>query len=968
MSREKRSRRGQALNSPGLNSTLPRRVAALLAGLLLLGLGSASARTIRIIQADRLELNKVDGQEIVVISGERVELHVDDDVVIATRVEFNRSRRTLTLIGRGRYDAVNAQGGVQQLVGSDLVVNLGNQAVTGQDVILSDTDLEIRGEAVERVPGRLTASGSYFTPCAKCGRTPNDYAFRAKRLILYPGDRLIGYEATLLLADVPVLYLPLVALPLNDPSRQPRLSYTNDFYDGRTFKADLPFAFSSNVLGTTYLRYYQNRSPSFGGGGAFTIYTPARWIDRIDAYGLAEPNSVNAEGTFTSGYAIDATLSAKGHFEVENSAPGGLTYSISLERRAIGLQDTDTNKGVTNINAQADVTLTNVRNVGNVKLSATIVDRRGLKPTDNLGSTFKRPEVVIDPDAYRVTFRNGNSLSADFRFTVGNYFSQSNPLSRKATAQGPNYSTARLQEEHSIQFLARPWKNADLSIINNFTGRYYLSGQRTVDLEIGGSLTQTFGIRPPTDSSAPTYTPYGTPINLPSSLGTFTVGYKYLRREGVSPFAFDALSSPRLSAPLGAALTLTPGSGVTLQLSQDYDLIQPADNQLPANFSVSVAQAPVQLNITAQQDFFKSRLESLNASGSFGASAARGLNFSFSGSYTRLGGPDTLTTAINGIGGVRTNTFGVSLVQDLKARELRSVSVTANAVSTRDAVVNPVTLSLNETVNLQSSNLSGTINVNWRNLAFSTTHSLTLPTGSVQPSTVEGQPDNPGGDTVYFSVGNIPGGGLNTGLPGSASDSNLTWNLRYGGAYDLANTRWSRPELSASLRASKQGQSLSAQATLALPGSLRYDNPGPYLQTASVTGAYQLSRRVAVNGIASYTRTQPSVPGQSLSETLNLSPLAFNFTFGRQDRPDASLTATFQQTISWVNGVRTDPTPFQPVLLLTVDRCCWAFQAEINPIAKRFRIGLVLPGAGNISAFEDNQGGITFPAFNPVNP
>ena len=178
-------------------SALRRRAAALLAGLLALGLGSAQARTVRIIQADRLELNKVDDQEIVVISGERVELRVDNDVVVATRVEFNRSRRTLTLIGPGRYDAVDDKGAVQHLVGSDLVVNLSNQAVSGEDVIISDADLEIRGEAVERVPGQLSAQNSYFTPCAKCGRTPNDYAFKAKRLLLYPGDRLIGLPSDL---------------------------------------------------------------------------------------------------------------------------------------------------------------------------------------------------------------------------------------------------------------------------------------------------------------------------------------------------------------------------------------------------------------------------------------------------------------------------------------------------------------------------------------------------------------------------------------------------------------------------------------------------------------------------------------------------------------------------------------------------------------------------------------------------
>ncbi len=937
-----------------------RRTAALLAGLLALGLGSVQARTVRIIQADRLELNKVDGQDIVVISGVRVELRVDNDVVIASRVEFNRSRRTLTLIGQGRYDAVDASGAVQRLSGSDLVVNLGNQAVSGEDVIISDAELEIRGEVVERVPGQLTAQNSYFTSCAKCGRTPDDYAFKAKRLLLYPGDRLIGYQATLLLAGVPVLYLPIVALPLNEPSRQPRLSYTNDAVDGRTFKADLPFAAGDNVLGTTFLRYYQNRDPSFGGGGEFTVYAPLPGLDRLNFYGLAEPNPADAAGQFTSGYAIDFSFAAKGQAELDNTAPGGLSYSVAAARRDIGLLDTDPAKGVTRINAAADVTLTNVKNFNNVKVNVTVADRLGPEPTTALDTPLKKPEVTIDPDPYLVTYRSGSTLSADFKFTAGNYEAQSNPLSRAASLQGPNYATARLQEDHQITYIARPWKNADLSVTNTFSGRYYLSGQRVVDLNVGASLTQSFGVRPLSGGYIASYNAYGTPLNLPASAGSFTVKYNYLRREGVSPFAFDRIDNRLLSAPLGAALNLTPGSGVAVRLSQDYDLILPADQQQPANLNVSVSQEPLQLSLDVKHDFFEGQLESVTANGSFGAQAARGVNFSFSGSYNRLSGPGPFTTTLKAIGGVRTNTFGVSLTQDLVKRELQSVTVSASAVATRDAVINPVTLSLSEVLNLQNPHLDGTLNVNWRNYAFATSHSLTLPKVSLQNGYTN--------DTLYFSVGNVAGGygAAQAGagqIPGnSSSPSSLSWNLRYGGPYDLANTEWTRPALTAALTAVRPAQRLSAQATLALPGSQQQD--APYLQSASLSGDWQFGRRVALSGLASYTRTPPIGPSQPLTETLNLQPLAFNFTFGRQDKPDASLTATFQQTLTWVGGVRTDTTPLQPVLLLTVDRCCWAFQAEINPLARRFRIGLVVPGAGNLSAFENTAGVSSFPIFN----
>ena len=48
--------------------------------------------------------------------------------------------------------------------------------------------------------------------------------------MLYPGDRLVAYDAVLLLADVPVLFLPVVILPLQDQNRQPSHPIAPDGY------------------------------------------------------------------------------------------------------------------------------------------------------------------------------------------------------------------------------------------------------------------------------------------------------------------------------------------------------------------------------------------------------------------------------------------------------------------------------------------------------------------------------------------------------------------------------------------------------------------------------------------------------------------------------------------------------------------------------------------------------------------
>ncbi len=965
-------------------------LSTVLASLLLLGLGSAQARTVRIIQADNLEMNTVDDQDIVVISGERVELHIDDDVVVATRVEFNRTHRTLTLVGQGRYDAIDSAGNEQHMTGENLVVNLGTQALTGEDVIISDSTLQIRGEAIERVPGRLSAQNSYFTPCARCGRTPNDYAFKAARLLLYPGDRLIAYQATLLLADAPVLYLPVIALPLNDATRQPKFSYASDAVDGRTIKADLPFALGSNVLGTTLLRHYQNRQSHYGFGTDFTVYTPMPYIDKINGYFLALPKPITAAvDDDESGYNLDYTFGIKGRYDLENTV-SGLSYTLTTVHREIDLSSTDTSKGVTFINGGADVTYTNVPRVSNVKVNVTIADRRGPEPTTALSTVLKKPEITVDPDAFRYTYRSGSTLSADFKITVGNYMAASNPLNRTVSREGPNFATWRLQEEHRIAFNARPWLGGDFMAYNNFVGKYYLSGQRAVDLDVGFALSQTFGLRPPDLPYTTTYNSFGTSITPTASLGNWVFGFKYLRREGVGPFSFDRLDSKRISAPINLAVNLTPTSGVSFKLSQDYDIVLPADQQSPADFAVSVAREPLQLNLDIKHDFFHTELESVSASGSYGAQAARGLNVAFSGSYTRTDGPGLLTTSVKVIGGVRTNNVGVSVTSDLKKREVQSVTITGNAVRSRDTVLNPVTLSASETINLQSPHADGSYTVNWRNFTLNSTHSLTLPRGALAAYKATSTPTNPSAynlyvynpDTVYFSVGNVAGSsyssygsGYTSGNYGSytstASSSNwynwqqlapgaLAWNLKYGGPYDLSTQTWTKPALTLSLTATRPAQRLSTQATLAMPGS--QETSSPYLQAASVGGDWQFNRRAAISGLASYSRRQ-NTDGSEVNETLNLQPLAFNFAFGPHERPDAYLTATFQQTLTWQNGLRTSITPFRPILLLTVDRCCWAFQAEVNPLERRFRIGFVLPGAGQVTAFENTTSGNSFPVF-----
>lgn len=944
---------------------------ALLAALLgLLLAGSAHARTVKIITADSLELRNIDGQELVIISGENVEIRLDDDVIKATRVEFNRTRRTLTLVGYATYHT--AKDG-QDLKGEDLVVDLGSEALTGQDVLVSDSTLEIRGAEMERVPGQLRAVGGYFTLCARCGRTPNDYAFRAERLLVYPGDRLIAYRAQLLIADRPVLFLPVLVLPLNDQSRQPRFAIANGIPDGRTVEADLPFAMGTSVLSTTLLRYYQNRSPSFGGGVDLRAYAPFSVVDRLNLYALALPRPLvwdPASGGYVpqDGYAFDLNFSVKGRLPV-SLALRDLDYTLLVSRRDIGLLSSDPQRGVTMVDFKTQV------EYPLFTAGALYFNRFGPKPTTTLPTPLKTPEVSIDPKAFTVSLPSLGDINVDFKFTAGQYTAASNPLSRIASREGLNYSTSRLEEIHTISYARPLWRGADLSADNRFTGRYYGNGARTVQLDFGVKFTQRW-----------------------AGGNSLSIEQKYVRYEGTSPFTFDAVGGRRLSAPLSINLSTVPDRGATFGVTYTRDaFIQrgATTRNHTLAFAGSVFRAPINATYNLNYDFSADEVGTAGFSVTVGdpdsgkltvvpavsavpatpttpALPARNayykrtsawpypnLTLTVSGGYDRSQHVQPLSVkATVTDNGFRANYFSVSGTYDLQgeaetaravgatlplAREERNlINLSANysAVSSFDTVLNPFSVTGSETLSLRQPRITGQHTLTWRGYTLSTQHDLNLePIDGINES-----------GTVSFSVGNTAGAATN-------------WKVTYGGPYDLRRQGFTRPQLSGSLNMSQPGQRLAATAAVNLWG---LDQPRTELAQASLNAAWQKGR-FAVSGQATYNRSRSGTfPADQVYDTLVFDPLRVGVGLGRGPRPDVYLTASLRQTFRYVDGVRQDDKPLSPIFGLTWDRCCWALQGEYDVGLKRLRIAIGLPGQ-TYSIFDRLDGSNNYP-FTPYVP
>lgn len=895
--------------------------------------GAAQARTVRIVSAQTLELRNVSEQELVIITSEAdggVELQVDDDQVRAQRIEFNRTRRTLTLIGGASYRT--AKDG-QTLRGDNLVVDLGSESLTGQDVLISDRELEIRGEQVERVPGQLRANQGYFTPCAKCGRTTNDYAFRAERLIVYPGDRLVAYRAQLLIAEHPVLYLPVVVLPLNDEARQPKIQIGQDAVDGYTVQADLPFAVRSNMLGTAMLRYYQNRSPSYGGGVDLQVYSPFSVVDRADLYALALPKPVAFDGTPQPGYDIDLNFNVQGRIDLPE-AVRDLDYSLKVGRKDIGRAATDPDYGVTRSEFTAQV------EYPRFSAAVNLLGRAGPEPKGAVSLPYRKTEVVVDPKPFQV-----GDLSADVKLTAGRYAAASNAFSPSAVRQGPNIDTTRLEEAHELRYSRTLWQGADLQFSNSFVGRYYGTGARTVQLNAAGQVTQRWGSR-----------------------ATLTARQEYLRYEGTSPFAFDAVAGRRLSAPLSLNLSTVPTPDTSFTVSYSRDGFLSPENQPPLRFGVGVNRRPVNLSASLDYHLPTQELRALNYSLTLAdpdsgtaklvpAVPARPatpttpaqpavpahyertsnwpaprLSLGIGGGYAKVqtypgqvwngpvpSGLQPVRVRATVAGDDRSSNFSVSAEFNPDLPEpLTSVGTDYTLVRGFDTVLNPVTVSGRETLGVQYPRLTGNLNVIWRDYSFSTSHDLQLD----QPDTAKES------GSVNFSVGNRSGNATN-------------WQLSYGGAYDLRRMGFTRPTLTGALTTSRPGQRLSTSLTYNLRG---LDQQRAEVSRASLDGEWQ-GGRFSVSGNASYSRTRTGIyPNDKPVDTYAFEPLRVGVALGKMEKPDVYLTAALRQRLTFIDGVRQEKEPLSPVLGFTLDRCCWAMQGEWDVTGRRYRLTVGLPG------------------------
>ncbi|HEX7038650.1 MAG TPA: hypothetical protein VF202_00895 [Trueperaceae bacterium] len=523
--------------------------------LLLLALCAGWAGAARIVidaahdPESRLEIRSVtlpggEAVQVYVLTGRGLTVRIDDDVLVADHVEFDLTRRIVRVVGRGSFTR-----GAETIEGDDLVIDLGRESLEGSDVLIVTPEIDVSGDSASRVPGMIAIALGEFSPCGRCGQEVEDYGFRAERIELYPGDRLVAHGVTVLIRERPAFAVPLLVLPLGPEDRRPRLLYETGTATSRArIELTWPYVAGPDARGSVTLRYHADVEPGASrlgdallGGAVRRSYFGVR-LDHAfytergagDLVVDLTPGYVEPDGwrpprwTVTFSYADDPLLGPPTNEVLlqRDDEERPFLWEATLRSRRVG-------SGVDALfSSQVFVDLEPADEVDRPSYAG------GRTPLLTPARLELRPEVA--------PLELGALTVDDLLLDLGVFEDRSNPTNRSA-ALTPTVGTGRALESHALSLGPLDlWSGASLSARTDFSGYYYGTGERQVDWLTRATAEQSFG-----------------------GVGSLSLTFTRDVTEGETPFSFDTLAY-RARTDLLAALLLDPAPWLRFQQRGGY--------------------------------------------------------------------------------------------------------------------------------------------------------------------------------------------------------------------------------------------------------------------------------------------------------------------------------------------------------------------------------------------------------------
>ncbi|MDZ7704809.1 MAG: hypothetical protein U5L04_10040 [Trueperaceae bacterium] len=941
-------------------------------GLLLGGFGLAINVEISTDPDDptaRLELRTVtlpDGSEaeLYVVRGSPVTVTVDDDVVIADYIEFDPDNRLLRIVGAGSYTA-----GEEVIEGRDFSIDLAEDAFSVRDVLIVTGALDVVGVDANRIPGQIDVTDASFSPCNRCNQAVNDYGFRASELRLFPGDRLVAFNVTVLIRESPAFFLPLLVIPLGPTERQPRLSVqSGSEFERAEVGLDWPYVVGANALGFVSLRYYADVTPGegnfftrplgggidrsyLGGGIDHTFYTdqgegglaffyvPSFVDERRDG------ERTRDEISFRLGYATLDQLDIPQidlFIDRDDSVRQRLVeYGLELSNETDGVRGRFLTQGFVDLDRGDPVRTPSYAGRGT--------------PERTLARLTLNPSV----DSYSV----GPFTLSGLELDLGAFEDQSSPSTRTASR---TTTAGRLAESHRVVLAPQsPWTGFSIEGITDFRGNYYSGGQRLIDWQTNLSALQRFGdvgsfsvalTRDVSEGETPFQFDAG-PLRNRSDLASRLVlePLPWLRFEADERYVFVDNRRPDEVGfgPLNNELTLFGNlSWLSVTLRESYDIKERDPGNLDANLSVRTSQrsqdVEAELNVEHTQDLkvTEDRLGVAASASRTGADASVGYRsygaldiaagYRYDPPEAAEGEPREFWEPLEV--GVTLGTLAqndtlpgarLSYVRDLNRGAVQEFGV---ELAARYDIVEA---SLEQRLNVEQGRLTRSdYRVSVLNIVgFKASGFALLPTGLIGLSL-----DEEARQQWRFTLRDL-------------TRSSALWRLTYNTTRDpTLNTRAGEE---GGFRDSRLELFLDTFNTPVTTGGVRFGvdingtlvladglQPRTYLQRASLRLQSDFYARVGLQGQLSYRAALGA------DESLSQQVLSFD-NFGLTVRPLDDLYISAFLNDSWdLTGDNPAQSPFnlQPTLYLVWDRCCWALYGSWDTETGTISIALSTPG------------------------
>jgi LPS-assembly protein len=239
-----------------------------------------------------------------------VTVRYGEDIIDADQITYDKATRLITATGNVR---IYAEKRIYR--GEYFTYDLDSKKVTSRDFKAAWHQIYAVGQSIESpaTNAYLIKNGTYTID----NRERPSYSMKARTMTIYPDDRIVCHNVTVYIEDVPVMWLPYVAMPINKDSDNFDIGGGSSSYWGIFATGAYTTALGADWQTTFKGAYYSRRGP---GGGLDVEYQPQH-----------NPNHDAAR--FSGYYVSDGDPAIGNEIEDRSIIHGTNRYRISYQQR-----------------------------------------------------------------------------------------------------------------------------------------------------------------------------------------------------------------------------------------------------------------------------------------------------------------------------------------------------------------------------------------------------------------------------------------------------------------------------------------------------------------------------------------------------------------------------------------------------------------------------------------------------------